>query len=552
MSNKKYDTWQHPYTPNPKYGKRVAYFCMEFAIHQPFKIYSGGLGYLAGSHMRSAYELKQNFIGIGLLWKYGYFNQTSNESREMTVQWQAKNYNFLEDTGIIVPVYVDRHQVYVKALYLRPEIFNTVPMYFLTTDIPENDHLSHTITHKLYDSDLATRIAQSIVLGIGGAKVIEALGGADIYHINEGHALPVAFYLYSKYRDIEEVRKRFVFTTHTPEKAGNDVHELWLLDKMSFFNFVPLPEIRKIAQTEGDTLDYTLTALRMAKIANGVSKIHGEVSRKMWAGNSGICSIISITNAQNKRYWADTDLVKALAVNDDEALLKRKRHLKKRLFEVVGDQTGELFDPDVLTIVWARRFAGYKRPDLLIADYERFTALISRKDKPVQIIWAGKPYPLDENGISTFNHLVRYTEKMSNCAVLTGYELTLSRLLKCGSDIWLNTPRRPQEASGTSGMTAAMNGSINFSINDGWVAEFGKHGENAFVIPPVDTNLPLDQQDHLDCQNMFDILENEIIPLYYDHHDKWLELMKRSMGEVTPYFDSGRMADEYYQLMYNA
>jgi glycogen phosphorylase len=552
MSEKKHNTWQHPYTPSPKYSKRVAYFCMEFAIHQPLKLYSGGLGYLAGSHMRSAYELKQNLIGIGIHWKYGYFNQTSDEFRQMTVQWQAKNYNFLEDTGIIVPVYVDRHQIYVKALYLRPEVFNTVPMYLLTTDIPENDYLAQTITHKLYDGDLAARIAQSIVLGIGGAKVVEALGGADVYHINEGHALPVAFYLYSKYKDLEEVKKRFVFTPHTPEKAENAVHELWLLDKMSFFNFTPLPEVRKITGIEGEDLDYTLTALRMAKIANGVSKIHGEVSRKMWEGNSGICPIISITNAQNKRYWADTDLVKALSVHDDEALLKRKRHLKKRLFEVVGDQTGELFDPDVLTIVWARRFAGYKRPDLLIADYERFMSLISKKDKPVQIIWAGKPYPLDQSGISTFNHLVRYTQKMSNCAVLTGYELTLSRLLKCGADVWLNTPRRPQEASGTSGMTAAMNGAINFSVVDGWVAEFARHGENAFLIPPVDTSLPLDEQDRIDCQNMYDVLENEIIPLYYDHHDKWLELMKRSMGEVTPYFDSGRMADEYYTLMYNA
>jgi starch phosphorylase len=552
MSDKKFNTWQHPYTPNPKYSKRVAYFCMEYAIHQPLKLYAGGLGYLAGSHMRSAYELKQNLIGIGIHWKYGYYNQISDEFRQMTVQWQARNYNFLEDTGIIVPVYVDRHQIYVKAMYLRPEIFNTVPIYLLTTDIPENDYLAQTITHKLYDGDLAARIAQSIVLGIGGAKVVEALGGADIYHINEGHALPVAFYLYSKYRDLEEVKKRFVFTTHTPEKAGNAVHEMWLLEKMSFFNFTPLPEIRKITQVEGDELDYTLTALRMAKIANGVSKIHGEVSRKMWEGKEGICPIISITNAQNKRYWADTDLVKALAVHDDEALLKRKRHLKKRLFETVGDQTGELFNPDILTIVWARRFAGYKRPDLLIADYERFMALISRKDKPVQIIWAGKPYPLDQHGISTFNHLVRYTQKMPNCAILTGYELTLSRLLKCGADVWLNTPRRPQEASGTSGMTAAMNGAINFSILDGWVAEFARHGENAFIIPPVDISLPLDEQDRIDCQNMYDILENEIIPLYYDHHDKWLEMMKRSMSEVTPYFDSGRMADEYYRLLYEA
>jgi len=185
----------HPYEYNSKYSKKAAYFCMEFAIHQSLKIYSGGLGYLAGSHMRSAYDLHQNLVGIGILWKYGYYDQVRQSDNSMDVLFQEKFYNFLEDSGIIVPIYIDKHQVYVKAMYLAPEVFGTVPMYFLTTDIPENDYLARTITHKLYDGDLAARIAQNIVLGIGGAKVIDALGGVDIYHMNEAHALSLAFHL---------------------------------------------------------------------------------------------------------------------------------------------------------------------------------------------------------------------------------------------------------------------------------------------------------------------------------------------------------------------
>ena len=199
--------WEHPYTPDPQYGKRVAYLSMEFGINQSFKIYSGGLGYLAGSHMRSAYQLKQNMVGVGMLWRYGYYDQVRKENGTMNVLLRRKFYTFLQDTGIKVTVYVKGYQVVVKALYLPPEIFNTVPMYFLTTDIMENDHLARSITSRLYDPNDATRVAQNIVLGIGGGKVIEAIGGTDLFHINEAHPLPVAFHLLSKFGNVEEVRK---------------------------------------------------------------------------------------------------------------------------------------------------------------------------------------------------------------------------------------------------------------------------------------------------------------------------------------------------------
>ncbi len=459
-----YKTWYHPYPIDIKYNTRVAYFSMEFGIHQALKIYSGGLGYLAGSHMRSAYDLSQNLIGIGILWKYGYYDQVRNDDQTMRAQFQEKNYCFLEDSGITVEVTIHGNPIWVKAMVLKPETFGTVPVYLLTTDIPENDFLSRTITHKLYDAEIAARIAQSIVLGVGGAKVVEALGGANIFHINEAHALPVAFHLYDKYREVAEVKKRLVFTTHTPEKAGNEEHDFALLQKMTFFGPVPVAEIREITNMPGDNLNYTLAALRLAKIANGVSQLHGEVARDMWNENPGICEIKAITNAQNVPFWRDIILQQALDKDDDAAIVARKAEMKKALFEIVADQTGKLFKPEVLTIVWARRFAGYKRADLLLQDIHRFFSLINKIEEPVQVIWAGKPYPFDQGAIDTFNKLIQVSHNKENVAVLTGYELELSRKLKQGADIWLNTPRRPREASGTSGMTAAMNGAINFTV----------------------------------------------------------------------------------------
>ncbi|SFB82218.1 starch phosphorylase [Flexibacter flexilis DSM 6793] len=539
----------HPYPINPKYSKRVAYFSMEYAIDQALKTYSGGLGFLAGSHMHSAYDLKQNVIGIGILWKFGYYDQVRNADNSMGVLFQEKIYSFLEDSGIMVPVYINKHQVYVKALYLPPHVFGTAPLFFLTTDIPENDYLAQTITYKLYDADTAARIAQNIVLGIGGAKVIEALGGAEIYHMNEAHALPLIFHLYNQLgQSSDAIRQKLVFTTHTPEKAGNEEHDIFLLDKMGFFGSLSLDEARAITGENGQMFNHSLVALRFAKVANGVSQLHGRVSREMWKNYVGVCEIKAITNSQNSTYWSDKAMNEALADGDDDRLKHRKKHLKKRLIQLIADQTGKMFDKDAIIIVWARRFAEYKRADLIKRDITRFNKLISQTDKKVQIVWAGKPYPSDYNAISLFNHLVQSSKHLPNCAVLTGYELGLSSLLKKGADVWLNTPRRPREASGTSGMSAAMNGAVNLTISDGWIPEFARHGENAFVLPIADTRQPIDQQDNFDNQNLMDMLENDILPLYYDKPDQWFEIVKNSMRDVMPYFDSARMADEYYEL----
>ncbi len=544
--------FQHPYDFDPKYSKSVAYFSMEFAIHQPLKTYSGGLGFLAGSHMRSAFDLKQNMIGISILWKYGYYDQIRKGDQSMDVLFQEKLYSFLEDTDIKFTIEINQHPVVVKAYYLNPRIFGTVPIFFLTTDVPENDYLAQSTTHKLYDSDPNAKIAQTILLGLGGAQLLDELkADVEIYHLNEAHALSAAFYLYHKYKKLDEVKKRVVFTTHTPEEAGNEKHDITLLDKMGFFSGVPLEEVRKITGIKENIFNHSLVALQLANIANGVSRKHGEVSNKMWANFENICKIISITNAQNKRYWADKELYAAVERDDNEMIRKRKQYMKGDLFELVADQTGQLFNKEVLTIVWARRFAAYKRADLITNDPERFEELITNKKTPIQIIWAGKPYPMDYNAISVFNKLVHFSKKYMNIAILVGYELKLSRLLKNGADIWLNNPRIPREASGTSGMTAAMNGAVNVSTYDGWIPEFAKHGVNSFIVPPVDQSLPIHEQDQVDLINLLDILEKDIIPMYYNEPDKWTQIMKNSMQDVIPYFDADRMAYQYYEKVYN-
>jgi starch phosphorylase len=549
MSFKNYEV---PYEINERYATKTAYFSMEFAVHQPLKIYSGGLGFLAGSHLRSAYELRQNLVGIGILWKYGYYDQARNQDQTLQVTWMEKLYSFLEETDIKFQINIHDHPVWVKVLYLNPTTFNSAPLFLLSTDVPENDYISQTISHRLYDGNVATKVAQFILLGVGGAKLMDELNfNPDRYHLNEAHGVSAAFYLLDKHKSVEEVRKRLVFTTHTPEEAGNEKHDIYLCHKMSYFCGLSLDEVRRITGLKDDQFNHSLVALRFARLANGVSQLHGHVSRAMWGQHENICPIISITNAQNWRYWADKQLYRFSEEGNDWGFDDRKKHLKRRAFEIVADQTGKVFDPNILTIVWARRFAGYKRAEMITRDRERFNKLTSNTKYPVQIIWAGKPYPLDYPAISDFNNLVHLSKSYKNVAVLIGYELGLSKRLKQASDVWLNNPRVPREASGTSGMTACMNGAVNVSTDDGWIPEFINHGNNGFVVPKVDyENMRVHEQDEYDLNQMYDILENQVLPLYYENPDTWRQIVKNGMRDVRFQFDSNRMAHEYYDLLY--
>jgi len=544
-------SFDHPYSINPAFKKRVAYFCMEYGIHQPLKTYAGGLGFLAGSHMRSAYELHQNIVGIGILWKYGYYDQVRKQDQTMDVLFEEKKYGFLKDTGIKFTINVSKHDVWVTAYYLPPEVFNTAPVFLMSTDLPENDYLAKTISYKLYDSNPETKIAAAILLGQGGAKLLEALDWEpDVYHLNESHGLPLAFYLYNKYKDLNEVKKRLVFTNHTPEEAGNPKTDIGLLDKMGFFNDVPQTEIKAITQIEDNELNYTLAALRLSGKANGVSVMHRETLYKMWGSYEDICEIISITNSQNYAYWHDDDLYDALNKNDDELLQRIKLQRKRSLFEKVADQCGEIYDEKICTVVFAKRFAGYKRPDLFFHDMDRFHRLVTNKERPVQIIWAGKPYPVDYAGIGVFDKIVNICKTYFNCAILVGYELNLAKQLKQGADVWLNVPRLTHEASGTSGMAAAMNGAVNVGLPDGWFPEFANDKINSFIIPGCEIYQPEYVQDDLDAASLYNLLENEVLPMYYDYPNRWLEIVKNGMKGIIPQFDSNRMAKEYYEKLY--
>ncbi|BAV08291.1 starch phosphorylase [Filimonas lacunae] len=544
--------FQVPYQVNERYAKKVAYFSMEFAVHQPLKIYSGGLGFLSGSHLRSAYELRQNMIGIGILWKFGYYDQARNQDQTLQVTWTEKIYNFLEDTGIRYQILIHDSPVWVKAMYLPPTTFNTAPLFLLSTDLPENDYISQTITHRLYDANVATKVAQFILLGVGGAKLIDELGfNPDRYHLNEAHGLSAAFYLLNKFKSLDTLREHLVFTTHTPEEAGNEKHDIYLCHKMSYFCGLSIDEVRKVTGIQDDLFNHSLAALRFARLANGVSELHGHVSREMWQKYPGVCPIISITNAQNLRYWADKQLYRFSDEQNHEKFDDRKKWLKWRAFEIVADQTGKQFNPDTLTIVWARRFAGYKRADFLTQNMARFEKLINDNNYPVQIIWAGKPYPSDYPAINQFNHLVSLSKNYKNIAVLTGYELALSKRLKQAADVWLNNPRVPREASGTSGMTAAMNGAVNLSTDDGWIPEFADHGNNSFVVPKGNyASMSTEEQDQYDLDKLYEILENEILPLYYNNYHTWRQIVQNGMRDVLLKFESNRMADEYYELLY--
>lgn len=532
-------------------GRSVAYFSMEFGIDQSLKIYSGGLGFLAGSHMRSAHALGQDMTGIGILYSNGYHDQVRNSDGYMENRFIRKRYSFLEDTGVQFTIKIHGAEVKVKAFLLRPETFGTAPVYLLTTDIPDNDYLGRSVSFRLYDNDLAARIAQFMLLGIGGAKLLEAIGKVpDVYHLNEGHGLALAFYLYAKYRNAEEVRKRVVFTTHTPERAGNSEIDIRLLHEMGFFSDLSLEEASKVSEVHDGLLNFTVTALKLSRIANGVSQLHRAVADQMWKDYPGVCNIISITNSQNRKFWMDETIETEFYNGSNGSLLAVKKKFKQALLEIVADQTGKIFDPDVLTIIWARRFTNYKRAGLITREFDRFKNLVTRAEKPIQVIWAGKTYPEDHASIYQFNKLISDTNGLRRCAVLVGYEMRLSSILKKGADVWLNTPIYKREASGTSGMTAAMNGAINFSIPDGWIPEFARPGENAFIIP-VSHARPQDERDNEEGKQLLDLLEDQIIPTYYDNPGKWTSLVKASIAGVITAFDSNRMALEYYEKLYN-
>lgn len=524
----------------------VAYFSMEIAIDQSLATYSGGLGFLAGSHMQSAGYLQMPMVGVTMLWSYGYYDQRINENGNVEVAYIRKHYDFLTDLNVSTTVKVFGEDVIVKAVKVEPELFGTCPIYLLTTDIEGNSEWARKISHKLYDGDEKIRVAQETVLGIGGIRILQAVGyNFDCIHLNEGHALPAAFELLRQYNgDLKAVRQKTVFTTHTPVPAGNEVHWVDTLVEAGFFSGCSRETAVELG---GENFSLTVAALRMSRIANAVSQLHGLVANKMWEWVKDRCPIKAITNAVNLHYWQDERIAKA---KTPQELLDAKYEMKKDLFQYISDTQGKRFDPNVLTITWARRFADYKRAWLILMDEDRISKLLN--ENKVQLIFAGKFHPDDAMGKETFNNILRKSYSMKNVVVLPGYELALSAKLKKGSDIWLNTPTRPLEASGTSGMSANMNGAVHFSIFDGWTVEGTFPGINGYTVeyPGLDDDIPWQERHWKDHRFIMNTLENEIIPTYYENKQEWARLMRQAMRTAEGYFNSDRMVIEYFNRIY--
>ena len=524
----------------------VAYFSMEIALDQSLKIYSGGLGFLAGSHMLSAGYLQMPMVGVTMLWSYGYYDQRIAQDGQVEVAYIRKYYDFLKDTNATTEVEIFGEKVKVKAYLVEPELFGACPVYLLTTDIEGNSDWAKSISHKLYDGNEKIRIAQETVLGVAGVRILQQIGyNFDVVDMNEGHALPAAFELLSQYNgNLEEVKKKTVFTTHTPVAAGNEVH--WVDTLMEGGFFAGCSRERAV-ELGGENFSLTVAALRMSRIANAVSQLHGLVANKMWEWVDGRCPIRAITNAVNLHYWQDPRIKEA---NTPEKLLAVKREMKEELFEYVANVAGKRFDPDVLTITWARRFADYKRAWLILMDKDRITKLLD--ENKIQIIFAGKFHPDDVMGKEMFNKLLNRSHSLKNVVVLPGYELELSGKLKRGSDIWLNTPLRPFEASGTSGMSANANGALHLSTFDGWTVEGTFDGINGYTIeyPELDDEMPWEERHWKDHECMMNKIENEIIPTYYENKAEWARLMQQAIRTSEAYFNSDRMVVEYYNRLY--
>lgn len=524
----------------------VAYFSMEIAMDQSLSTYSGGLGFLAGSHMQSAGYLQLPIVGVTMLWSYGYYDQRIDHTGQVEVAYIRKYYDFLTDIDISTEIESFGEKVKVKAFLVEPHLFGTCPVYLLTTDIEDNSEWARSISYKLYDGNEKIRIAQETVLGIAGIKILQAIGYKfDVVHMNEGHALPAAFELLRQYDgDLEKVRRKTVFTTHTPVAAGNEVH--WVDTLMQGGFFAGCPRERVVA-LGGENFSLTVAALRMSRIANAVSQLHGLVANKMWKWVDGRCPIRAITNAVNVHYWQDS---RVSGVKSGQDLLDAKRQMKVELFKYIADTAGKRFDPDVLTITWARRFADYKRAWLILMDKERLNKLLD--SNKIQIIFAGKFHPDDVMGREMFNKILHRSHTLKNVVVLPGYELELSAKLKKGSDIWLNTPLRPFEASGTSGMSANMNGTLHLSIYDGWTVEGTFNGINGYTIeyPGLDDEMPWEERHWKDHDCIMSKIEDEIIPTYYDDKEEWARLVRQALRTAEAYFNSDRMVIEYYNRLY--
>jgi starch phosphorylase len=532
---------------------RVAYFCMEYALHNDFKMYAGGLGILAGDYLKGARDHKFPIVGIGIKWKQGYSDQQITPEGKVLDTYPIYQYPFLKDTGVTVSVTIRKREVKCKVWLC--DKFRNAPLYLLDTDVPGNE--DSWISGQLYGWFGEERIAQEMVLGIGGVTALRALKiPVDVYHFNEGHALFAGFELVREKvkngKSFESAlaasRQQIVFTTHTPVVQGNESHYLDRLMYMGADNGVFNKQ--QLKQLGGSPFNMTVGALRLSRKSNAVAQLHAVTANKMWENVKGRSEIVGVTNAIHLPTWVDNRIIRA-AKNPTNEIWRLHQENKKQLLRNIYERTGVRLKQDALLIGFSRRAVPYKRSDFIFSDRSKVDNLF--KSGKLQIVFSGKSHPLDDGGKQIIANIVALTKKYPKSVVfLENYDMNIGSMLVRGADVWLNNPRRPQEASGTSGMKAAMNGVLNLSILDGWWPEACQHGRNGWQIGGGYENKSEKKLDAHDQKALYKVLLNEVLPTYYDDKGKWIDMMKQSVLTTQKPFAVKRMLEEYYEKLYIA
>jgi len=608
--------------PRPVDKSLIAYFCMEYGLHYSLRLYSGGLGILAGDYLKQASDSNAHMIGLGLLYRYGYFQQSISLYGDQISEYHTQQFSHLP----VFPVR-DEHGEWVKIqLPLRGESVairiwelkvGRISLYLLDTDTSDNSPAARTLTHQLYGGDNEHRLLQEMLLGIGGVRVLEAIGlDPFLFHCNEGHAALLGIERIRKCMEaglslteaLEVVRASSLFTTHTPVPAGHDHFPDALLKRhiepmlnMMGLNFSQFLAMGKLHPDDPEELfSMSHLAIRLSQEVNGVSRLHGEVSREMFQElypgyTVDELHIGHVTNAVHYPSWiapewrelfleqygpqfeqdqSNADYWKRIQRVSNNLIFELRNRLKKRLLDYVreqlkadltrrGEKPATIFEmvnglkDHALIVGFARRFATYKRAHLLFSNLERLSEIVGNEDRPVIFIYAGKAHPADEGGQHLIREIVQLSKSpdfIGKVIFLEGYNMEMAKLLVQGVDIWLNTPTRPLEASGTSGMKAAMNGVMNFSVLDGWWDE-AYNPRVGWALPKEPTYEDQELQNELDAESIYNIFESEIIPTYYDRDGsgvpmKWIEYVKNIIAEVGPYFTMKRMLDDYYESFY--
>jgi starch phosphorylase len=547
--------------------QKIAYFSMEIGLSNNIHTYNGGLGILAGDTIRSSADLKVPLVGITLVSRKGHFRQeitSDGKQVEHPDPWEPSECMQLLSTE--VKVQIQKRNVTIRPwLYtVKSQTGGVVSVYFLDTDLEGNTPEDREITSFLYGGDERYRFKQEIVLGIGGVKILDALGlEVRKYHMNEGHSSLLVLELLEKNgMDIDKVRSLCVFTTHTPIEAGHDKFSYDVVREV-LGEPVPLDMLKKLGGQE--RLNMTLLALNLSNYLNGVAKRHRDSARAMFPGyeinaiTNGIHSYTwtceSFRNLYDKYFpgWANEPdlLVRADGILDED-IWRAHEEGKKVLIDYVNKATNVVMDYDTLTLGFARRATGYKRADLLFSDIEKLKRA-NRKGR-IQLIFAGKAHPRDDSGRKLIEQIFGYVQELKGeikIAYLANYDMDLAAKLVSGVDVWLNTPLRPLEASGTSGMKAAHNGVINFSVLDGWWIEGWIEGVTGWAIGPrPDENVSVEECRRKELDDLYNKLENIVVPMFYSRRDEWIKMMKGSIGKIAYYFNSHRVVQRYVTEAY--